>query len=290
VTVFRVDSFKNLPKTIKNQNTKFQTSGFTRGSIGLAKGAIQKFEVLLQIKGDTVFEGSGDSETHLDRNGKRWISPSDWYEVKSMNKYVDFMIVEITKFLAKNSNLLDYIEKNSPSSIFSNNKIIDYDFLLDPSKPSIAKQKFYSEFIPKLSGKDKSKLIKKYLDLSKEFIEKNPSIILEIEKSGHLIMRGEFTNDEVLVHNYKIEKYWFNKNTIFETWMNTNNLWNEFTNSELPESKFIEKYENNFLKFIKGIQKHYKLENIKFCGFVDSKDVETLNVKKNKIPKCKGIK
>ena len=165
---YHVTSFKNVDNIMKLQGKRKDIPTFTKGSYGLSRGAIENSDVLFTLEGYSSFDASLDFESVLDRNGHRWLNPDKDYDMVVNNKFKVPMYKEIIK---------------------------EYDL----------KDRFSIEsFIFNLDNKEKAKFIKFYFDTSKKLTTK--TLINDIKKSISNGMAGSFGNNEILLHNFKVNK------------------------------------------------------------------------------------
>jgi len=156
-------------KTIKRyQKSKKTISAFTKGSVGISQGARVQTEVVVRLDGKGLFQAEGDFYSSLSRNGYKWLSP---------------LMTE-----------KDYVVNNE-FSVPMFKKMVEYFGVKDRHAiPSTVKG---------LSGKDKAKFIKWYMDEAKKLISKK--LLKSIQKSISKSIHSTFNNDEVLLHSYEVK-------------------------------------------------------------------------------------
>jgi len=169
---WHITSRKNLETLKKLQGKRKQIPTFTTGSDGLSYGAQSSAEILVNLSGKSSFRGEYDFFSKLDRNGLRWLDPMGYSDLTAHNKFTVPMKAAIVKYLE------------------------DENFGDDLDRFAIPRE------IKGMSGKEKSRFIKFYLDTAKKMMNKKMmSIINTAINSG---FKGDWNNDEVLLHNFKI--------------------------------------------------------------------------------------
>jgi len=170
--VWHITSRKNLGALKKLQGKRKQLPTFTTGSIGISTGAASGAEILVNLTGKSSFIGKYDFFSKLDRNGLRWLDPMGYTDLTPHNKFTVPMKAAIVKYLE------------------------DENFGDDLDRFAISRE------IKGMSGKEKAKFIKFYIDTSKKMMNKKMmGIINAAIESGY---KGDWTNDEVLLHDFKI--------------------------------------------------------------------------------------
>jgi hypothetical protein len=172
--VYRIAG-ENSPSNIKkNENKKTLWSGFTKGSIGIAKGIYSGNTYLYEIEGDILLESELDFYTKLDRNGNKWF----YSKTDNFIKFQDEIIKKIEKYLNSEGK-----EKEQDTWMYLNSRKLDQ----------------------KVKAERKRKFIKWYYDTVKKIITKPfiSKIINDINKSRNIV--GDYTNDEVIFNNYKVK-------------------------------------------------------------------------------------
>ena len=169
---YYICSIEDLYTLYKLQNKKKDISAFTIGSKGLSNGIYSNAKILVELEGYTSFHSPNDLETIRDRNGLKWLRndlPGDFSLYIRNNFSVKMWKVFTEKY---------------DCSFFD-----------------------LSSTIKKLDGKGKVEFIKEYFDLSKKIIDKKllDNIKDIIQKDYH----KEYTNDELLLHNFKILKWYY---------------------------------------------------------------------------------
>ena len=171
IKAYHVTNFNGASTVMKLQGKRKDIPAFTKGSEGLMNGAKAKTEVLFILEGKTSFHASVDLHSILDRNGIRWLRP---YMSSVSDYFEDKFSTPMIKKIWKKYNI------NSDVNIES----------------------YVSEF----SGQEKREFIKWYLDESKKILTK--SFIKGLEKAEK-DFGGDYSNDEVFVHDYKVLKAFF---------------------------------------------------------------------------------
>lgn len=167
--VYHACSINSLKRVIKNQNKKVQISAFSKGSSGIAQGAIQTSEVLIILKGKTVFGAGKDMGNVTDRNGYKWLG-----RYSGKNNWL-----EATFTFPMFEKMQEYFNVN----------VSNYNNLYDTAAS--------------LDGKGKAKFIKWYFDESKKFLTR--SNLKKIKKDlEDDLLNSKFDNDEIILHDFKI--------------------------------------------------------------------------------------
>jgi len=193
---YHICSIEDLPNLYKLQNKRKDISAFTIGSKGLANGVYGEANILVELEGYTSFHSPNDLESLRDRNGLKWLRND----------------------LVNNVSL--YIRNNFSVKIWK--EILDkYDASFMNLNSKIAN----------LSNKEKANFIKNYFDLSKKII--NKKLLNDIKELIQKEYQGEYTNDELLLHNFKILKWYYIEN---------DESYNEIKNIINKLSEFKNKY------------------------------------------------
>jgi len=245
---FRTSSIKALKDLEKHQGRKKQFPTFTKGSKGIANGAILKTEILVQLSGKTVLESPLDISTIVDRNGKRWLSTNSFEVLR--NKFAIPMLNKIDEYIK-----MDIVSLKS-------------------SKNPFLRGEARAKIIRKFSNKEKKDFIGWYYKTSKSLITK--SLIKDLIDAANDVYSGDYYNDEILIHDYKIEKIFVVEDKFKRDY---EVLLMKIRDGMEPQSKLISW--NDFLK--------KQLKNVNYCGIISKKDIETIDVSKNKYPKCKDL-
>jgi len=166
------ENLKNL-KALQGKRKDIPT--FKKGSSGLSYGASSGAEIIVNLTGKSSFNTKVDFFSQLDRNGHRWINPmaQQFSEYNMNNKFSVPMFNKIIKFLEKEFGI-------KTDRFGLNNKI------------------------KKFNGKDKAKFIKFYFDTSKKMLNSKMLKLIQAEITGSYDDYSSFTNDEILLHDFKI--------------------------------------------------------------------------------------
>ena len=255
---FRTSYVKGLKSLYKYQGQKKQIPVFTKGSEGIARGAIMRTEVLVQLSGKSALEFPLDAGTSVDRNGKRWITPNtyelvrNYFSIPILNRIDDY--------------LRDYFGLEKVQNPFLN---IDERI----------------EAMESMSGSEKQKFISWYYKEAKDLITKD--FIKALSEDIGKGYAGDFGNDEILLHDYKIEKIWAVEEYLYDTYLIYGGFRNEYNESGYDDPiDFVQKEKKKeFNKWFKGYLKDYP----KMCkNTINRGDIEKIDVSKNKYPKvCK---
>ena len=253
---FRIDSTQGMKKFGKQGKTA-QLPVFTKGSTGIANGAKEPPHFLLELEGKSFAKFDLDARTVLDRNGKRWLLPSD----HKRNKYFIDISNKILKLVTKKLGIESY-------------KALD----------DIARGDAISMF-RKRSGKEKREFIRWYYSTAKKLMpkdfEKKVSQILDTE------VNATYTNDELLLHEYKLKKVWLIEEAVetFLDYEEGNFLYSEFMDDETGTFiKFLEK--KGMLKKLENRAKEHIPSGVKYCGIIPRNEIPKIDVSKRKVPKC----
>ena len=165
--VYHTCSIDSLRRIIKQQGKRIELSTFTKGSYGIAHGALQTSEVLIVLKGKSSFDSPLDLGAGIDRNGHKWLG----------------------RYMGEDA----FIETKFTQPMFD--KIRDH-FGMMPTDSIYDK-------VRNLSGKEKAAFVKWYYDKSKKILTK--AFIKKLQKSAKTGKRGIFDNDEVLIHDFSIK-------------------------------------------------------------------------------------
>ena len=182
--VYRATDIDSLKYLSKGQGSRKQIPTFTKGSYGLSFGARQNTELLLELSGKSSIKLDFDASTVVDRNGKRWIKPilesTKEKFVKPMKKLILKKYPEVKQFLDSDMVMMMFVDKK-------------FD-----------------------TGKKKQEFIKFYFNTVKKFLnkEKIKDILNDIKNSSEF---DTFSNDEVLLTNYKIKKAYIVKEGVSDT-------------------------------------------------------------------------
>ncbi len=163
---YHVTSVQGYKHLLKMEGQRKDISTFTKGSDGLAMGAREETQLLLKLKGYSSFSSEADLFSNVDRNGHRWLDP-----LRSDN---DFII-------------------NNEFKVPMFKMIVELLKLNDRFEIELA--------VHKMTGKEKKEFIKWYFDTSKKLITKKllDKIKISIENKN-----SSYTNNEILLHNFKI--------------------------------------------------------------------------------------
>jgi len=258
---YRVESVDGMRILLKHQGRKKQFPTFTRGSSGLSKGAIVNAEVLLELSGYTFGNLGMDAGTSLDRNGKRWLDLN--YFNNGANLFANKIIPKIQKK-------------------------IGFKYDLDGGNEE------YYEVLDKfveMSGKEKRDFVKWYYKEAKKLI--TPKLLKNIQDLlKNKDYNKNFDNDEILLHDIKVNKVWFieeEKDKLIKDEQLLKYLYDEFVYEYDEYSDFIEFLENERPELLKnGINDFVKSlpKDVKFCGFIKRDFIKKIDVSKNKYPWC----
>jgi hypothetical protein len=143
-------------------------------------------------------------------------------------------------------------------------------------------------FTENLTGKDKNRFLIWYYKTVKKMITKE--VIQDIKKEIQNKWDGnEFTNDEILLHDYEVIAWWFYKEKDYD----------RFYFEEIPDTKKLDELDAQYDEPMELIINHYWDEfiqwksdlNKKYPGlctnYVTKNDVIKINISVNKFPKCK---
>jgi len=174
--VYRTESLRGI-KNYGKGGMKVQLPTFTKGSEGLADGALVSAMFLLELEGKTFGRFNLDAWTVLDRNGKRWIYPDTDTTIK------------LQKRIAKKLGF--------PEDDFESYQMV--------------------KTVDKMSGKEKKDFISWYYKMASKILPKDyiERINKKLEQSSKNLIDNDignkFANDEILLHEYKLRKVWFIK-------------------------------------------------------------------------------
>ena len=166
---YHITNFKNVENVIKSQNKKIDIATFTKGSVGISYGAIAGGDVMFTLEGYSSFRADVDFKSEVDRNGHRWLSPS--YD--DDNIVNNLFTVPMKKAIVKEYNLDNRLQISDI--------VVDFD------------------------GQEMNKFIKFYFDTAKKLI--TSTLLKKLKTSlANTYSGAGYTNDEVLLHKYKIKK------------------------------------------------------------------------------------
>jgi len=140
---YHVTSFAKTENIRKLQGKRKDIATFTRGSAGLAAGAIESAQILFTLEGTSSFKSEADFSSRLDRNGIRWLdaqSQEDKDSVvnnkfsKAIKKVIDKKYGSVDLDSMDNKRKAEYIKFYFDSA----KKIINKPFL-DSLQKSLAK-------------------------------------------------------------------------------------------------------------------------------------------------------
>jgi len=173
---WHITSLINLKKVKALQGKRKQLPTFTVGSDGIASGAQSGAEILINLTGKSSFRGKYDFFSKLDRNGLRWMDPMspEFRDYGANNKFSVPIKAAVVKYL-EDENFGD-----------------DLDRFAIPGA------------IKDMTGKEKAKFIKFYLDTSKKLINKKTMGIIQDTINSAENDYSDWQNDEVLLHDFKI--------------------------------------------------------------------------------------
>jgi hypothetical protein len=258
ITAFRTVNYKGLSNIVKHQHQKKQKPAFTKGSVGIANGAIMPANYLVELKGKTALHLPLDASTALDRNGKRWLRPNDIITVRN-----DFSIPMLNK--------------------------IDSEFLKVKRKdknPFIANTQRLNE-IDELSPKRKKEFIKWYYKEAKKMI--TPKLMEKIKEEIKEQYPGEYDNDEVLIHDYELINTWgvideYTDERLPEEFVKQNELEMKYLVASYESmTKFVyAEYKKEYYDFRKEFIKKYK-----YCNDIERDFIAKIDISKNIVPKCR---
>lgn len=162
---YRIEDISGYKRLVKNQNSKKAINTFTKGSSLLSKGLENEAELLVELSGNIVLEGSLDFETDRDRNGTLWINPT--------NNKVFAGIGKRLKILVENILTAANVNKHERGYAFS--KLDDLD------------------------GKTKKTIIKKYYEGVESILE-----ISNLKKIAKEMKHSGIYHNELIVNEYTI--------------------------------------------------------------------------------------
>jgi hypothetical protein len=145
----------------------------------------------------------------------------------------------------------------------------------------------YKVFTENLTGKDKNRFLIWYYKTAKKMMTKE--VIQNIkEEIRNKWEEGDYTNDEILLHDYEVVNWWFYKEKDYERFgidkMTKEDTLN-YMDSDIESRKlFIDKHLfDRFIKWKGEIRKKYP----GLCSnYVTKDDIIKINVKEKKYPKC----
>lgn len=190
--VYHVTDFFEVKNIMKLQGKRKDIATFTKGSEGIAMGAIADAEVFFELEGYSSFQSGQDFESMLDRNGHRWLNPMKDKGLIVNNKFT----VPMKKAIVEKYNLKD---RFGISSLVNN-----------------------------MSGKEKASFIKFYFNTAKKLTTK--SLLKEIKESIEKTYSSDYNNNEILLHNFKVKSIKLILDTDFEDEDSKEEAWNNFIN------------------------------------------------------------
>jgi len=181
--IYHVTDIKKYDKLKRIQGRRIDIPCFTKGSMGLTQGLLTDGEVLVTLNGKASAFFEGDVNTHLDRNGLRWLSPKGNVS-KPVNDIVFALGLKIGDKAIEHFNITreDPMQRrlHLPTDIAIGNWIYDKD------------------------GSTKRKFMKFYYDEAKKLV--NRPLIDKINKALGWRDNQNISHNEILVHNFKIVK------------------------------------------------------------------------------------
>jgi len=169
-TAYHITDLKGFQNLLKLQGKQKDIACFTKGSNGIAKGAKTNGSILAKVSGKTSFHSAVDFMSVLDRNGLRWIDGK-----------------------RRDDNLISDFKRKMEKEIMETFDLINIKVL--------------QENIEGLDSKQKARFIGWYYDKSKKIIDKKMiNSVMEFLKKEAISKSGEYTNDEVFIHQLKIEE------------------------------------------------------------------------------------
>lgn len=206
VTAFHITSPDNLKSLAKLQGKKKTISALTGLSDtwpliedrGIASG-----RGLAKLKGDLVIKFTGDIFSSPDSSGRRWI-PTD-FPVR--NDYISDKILDIKKRIVEKyfriPKGLSPIQKRDPKW----KKFKDYKYIHERSSYEDIKK------LPDVDGKMKANIIRDYY-VQTTILIKSDKKVKEFLNNYVKPSDSDEDYDEVLMNNFKIEKFWFIKSDL----------------------------------------------------------------------------
>ena len=235
--VFHTTNARGLDTVIKLQGKKVDIPTFTRGSEGLAQGARTFTDFVIELEGYSSFSADTDMVTLLDRNGHRWLS-------KHADAGVGFDGIIFKSFTVPIMKKLR----------------IKYNFDVE-ERYYMIKEKM-EEALENMNGKEKKEFIKFYYDESKKLITK--SLVQKLKKSlvkARANRSSDFTNDEVLLHNFKIKGVY----RVVDSW-------------ELDDSSKDNEEVMKLRKMKEKNDKELKNKGVKVLDWIDRDDIKNMKV------------
>jgi len=175
---YHVTDFYEVKNIMKLQGKRIDIATFTKGSEGISMGAIADSDVFFTLERYSSFQALRYFESVLDRNGHRWLNPLRDQDLIVNNNFS----VPMKKAIIKEYNLEDRF-----------------------GIPALAEN---------MNAKEKAQFIKFYFDESKKLTTK--SLLKKIKDSiakGHT---GNYDNNEILLHNFKVKSIKLILDTDFE--------------------------------------------------------------------------
>lgn len=187
---YHVTDFYEVKNIMKLQGKRKDIATFTKGSEGISNGAISDADVFFTLEGYSSFQAIQDFESVLDRNGHRWLNPLKDKDFIVNNKFS----VPMKNAIIKEYNLEDRFD--------------------------------ISSLVENMNGKEKAQFIKFYFEEAKKLTTKD--LLKKIKESITKNYSDKYTNDEVLLHNFKVKSIKLILDTDFEDDEYKEEAWNTF--------------------------------------------------------------
>ena len=186
---------KQLPKVIGTKKSISTYTGDTSNRLSMGGGVQTGGGVVLEVEGKVLVAGTEDLGSVPDESGRRWIHPNALGKILGMKELEKGAGgINFRKELYKIDKKLEDILWKYKTSL-----------LVMPSDPPDVKKKF-----PMYTNKQKSELIKRYIDASNKFLLKNKNKINKsftnnVNNPNITKFMSQYGYNELLVYDVKVK-------------------------------------------------------------------------------------
>ena len=194
IEAYRASSTRGFNRIIKEQNTKKQTSAFTKPSKNIVDNIYVDTNFILKLKGTKIIGGDTDIWTLLDPSGRRWLSFSDAF-TKSGTKALQ----EIQK-LTVQAYIKDFPTVYEKVQYFAKHE----KYNIESFAPRMILAMFFDD--KNSTSPERNKMYKVFFDLVEKWLAKNIKLVKEHIQEIKIKNHAEY--NEVVLTKFKILGYY----------------------------------------------------------------------------------
>jgi len=200
VEAYRISSTNGFNRIIKQQNTKKQTSTFTKPDSNIVNNIYVNNDFVLKLKGTKVISGDTDIWTLLDPSGRRWLSFSDQSTTSGKRAIEEIREMTLKAYTKRFDNIMNMFKSDEIDLVKIGNKMALGMFLNDDYSTGRERNEMYKIFFTEVEKwlKSNASLVRKHIEEMKEkdsSTDYNEVVLTKFVIIGYYTFEG-FTDSE----------------------------------------------------------------------------------------------